>query len=428
MKRFFLVIVVLAGLVELLIATRMYSAKTFPAQSTGNSTSAKQLWTCGMHPQVIQDHPGPCPICGMPLIPLTGDLPKGELIHTVGATTQPVVIDPNIVQNMGIRTALVTRGPLIKSIRAVGMLEIPDSAEYDVNLRINGWIEKLHANQEGMYIHKGDVLMDVYSPDLEVAEEELIGATASLKALDPHASDAARDEARSFVDSAKRKLRLWDVDEQDIQTIANSTKPPPTVPFRSPTDGELQEKMVAEGSAFQAGMKLMQIEDHSKLWLQAQIYEQEMSLVKVGQIAQATFESQPDKVYSGPVEFIYPHLDHETRTIMVRVAFDNKHHDLRPGMYATVNILTQPLDSTLLAPREAIIDTGTRQIAFVVQSPGHFEPRDVHKGLTGDNDLVQILNGLNEGETVVTSGQFLLDVNSRTNEALLKFRNAYQNH
>lgn len=428
MRRILLVVIVLVGLAELFIASRMYSAKSSAAQFTSASPSAKQLWTCGMHPQIIQDHPGACPICGMPLIPLMTDLPKGELIHTVGDSTQPVIIDPTIVQNMGVRTAVVTRGPLVKSIRAVGLLELPDSAEYDVNLRINGWIEKLHVNQEGMYVHKGEVLFDVYSPDLQVAEEELIGASAALKSLDPHASDAAQAEARGFVDSAQRKLRLWGVADQDIDAIANSAKAPPTVPFRSPTDGELQEKMIAEGSAFQAGMKLMQIEDHSKLWLQAQVYEQEMAMVKVGQIAQATFESQPDKIYSGPVEFIYPHLDPDTRTIMVRIAFDNRNHELRPGMYATVNIVTRPLDSTLLAPREAIIDTGTRQIAFVVRSPGHFEPRNVRKGLTGDNDLVQILDGLSEGETVVTSGQFLLDVNSRTNEALLKFRSAFQSH
>jgi membrane fusion protein, copper/silver efflux system len=413
MKKLLVSIIIVAGLIALGVAGWNFSTRNRGATAAAPAT-AKQLWTCGMHPQIIQDHPGPCPICGMPLVPLVTELPKGELIRPVGSAPA-VVIDPTVVQNMGIRTALVTRGTLTQTVRVVAMLEIPQTAEYDVNLRINGWIEKLYADQEGILVRAGQPLFDFYSPDLQVAEEELISATAALKTR-----DGAPAEARNLVNSARRKLRLWGIADQDIQTIADSATPPETVPIRSPVDGELQEKMIAQGAGVQAGTTLMRIEDHSKLWLTAQVYERQMGMVKVGQTAEATFDSMPGQIFRGPIDFIYPHLDPDTRTAMVRVTLENHHHDLKPGMYATVNILTRPLENVLLAPREAVIDTGTRQVAFVVLSQGHFEPRNVRMGLVGDDDRVQILDGLNEGETVVTSGQFLLDVNSRTNEALLK--------
>jgi Cu(I)/Ag(I) efflux system membrane fusion protein/cobalt-zinc-cadmium efflux system membrane fusion protein len=257
---------------------------------------------------------------------------------------------------------------------------------------------------------------------LQVAEEELIGAVKSLKSLDPKASDALRIESEDLVDSAKQKLRLWDVADEDIEAIANATKAPDTIPFRSPMDGHVLDKMVVEGSAVQAGMKVMRIEDHTKLWLEARVYEDDIPLIALGQTVEATVDGVPGKTYTGPITFIYPHLDHMTRTAMVRVTFDNPNHELSPGMYATANILTKAVSDAVLVPREAVIDTGTRQIAFVALSEGHFEPRKVRMGVTGDDDRVQILEGLAPGETVVTSGQFLLDVESRTTEAIDKLR------
>jgi len=429
------------------------------ATVAGASTQPKQLWTCGMHPQVIQDHPGICPICHMKLVPLRPDsdgagsaaggarkilyywdpmLGPSSIAHAPGKSAMgmdlvpvyedeqsagpTVKIDPTIVQNMGVRTAQVTRGPLAKTVRAVGMLEVPEPAQYDINLKVNGWIKTLYANQEGMHVHKGEPLFDLYSPDLQVAEEELIGAVKSLKSLDGGTSDAVRTQAQSLVDSAKQKLRLWDITDQDIDAIANAAKAPETVPFRSPADGDVIDKMVVQGSAVQAGMKVMRIEDHTKLWLTAQVYEDQISLVALGQIVQATIDAVPGKMFTAPITFIYPHLDHMTRTATVRITLDNPNHELSPGMYATVNIMTKPASDAVLVPREAVIDTGTRQIAFVEMAQGHFEPRTVRMGVMGDDDRVQILEGLAPGETVVTSGQFLLDVESRTTEAINKLR------
>jgi Cu(I)/Ag(I) efflux system membrane fusion protein len=419
MKRALLVCSVLVGLVVVGFLIRDYfvGAKSPPTQAT----KPKQLWTCLMHPQIIQDHPGLCPICKMPLTPLNSPAPRGELLREANSSGPAVTIDPTVVQNMGVRTAQVTRGPLQKTIRTVGVLSIAQPAQVDISPRINGWIEKLYANQEGMHVLKGERLFDIYSPELQVAEQELIGAIAASNSLNSNSPDATKTESENLIASARRKLALWGVADEDIETIAKSNRAPRTVPFRSPADGEIEDEMIVDGSAIQSGMKIMRIEDHSKLWLAAQVYEQQLAMVKLGQEMQATFDSVPGDV-SGSIDFIYPHLDPATRTVTVRATIDNSDHRLKPGMYATVNIITKPIDDALLVPREAVIDTGTRQFAFVAESAGHFDPRNVHMGLSGDDDQVQILDGLNVGETVVTSGQFLLDVTSRTTEALQKIR------
>jgi RND family efflux transporter MFP subunit len=454
------VVLTLAAVFAVQMTSAAMKPKTEMATAADSTTRPKQLWTCGMHPQVIQDHPGFCPICHMKLTPLMSDsdddtaiAPNGKrkilyywdpmlgpssIAHAPGKSAMgmdlvpvyedeqsagpTVKIDPTIVQNMGVRTAEVSRGPLEKTVRTVGMLEVPEPAQYDVNLKVNGWIKKLYANQEGMHVHQGEPLFDLYSPDLQVAEEELIGAVKSLKSLDPKAPDALRSELQNLVDSAKQKLRLWDVADEDIDAVARADKAPETVPFRNPADGDVVDKMVVEGSAVQAGMKIMRIEGHAQLWLNAQVYEDDIPLVALGQTVEATVDGVPGKTYTGPITFIYPHLDHMTRTVMVRVTLDNPKHELSPGMYATVNIMTKAVSDAVWVPREAVIDTGTRQIAFVSLAQGHFEPRKVRMGVMGDDDHVQILEGLAPGETVVTSGQFLLDVESRTTEAIDKLR------
>jgi len=180
--------------------------------------------------------------------------------------------------------------------------------------------------------------------------------------------------------------------------------------------------MVVDGSAVQAGMKVMRVEDHSTLWLDAQVFEDQISMVRIGEEVNATVDGVPGKMFTGKIMFIYPHLDHMSRTEMVRTELQNSNHQLSPGMFALAEIMTQPVADAILVPREAVIDTGTRQIAFVALPDGHFEPRKVRMGMMGDDDRVQILEGLAPGEMVVTSGQFLLDVESRTTEAIDKLR------
>ncbi len=390
----------------------------WPDQKPALAAGPVQHWTCGMHPQVDLPGPGNCPICGMTLV----QRKQPTTAFSSGSAGPAVIIDPTIVQNMGVRTAKATRGPLDVTVRTVGTVDVPEPAVHEINLRVNGWVVNLYADTEGMHIAKDEVLFDLYSPELQVAEEELIGAVKSLKALDPKTQDSIRQESQRMVDSSREKFRLWGVADQDIDTIAAADKPPRTVPFRSPAGGDLVEKMIVAGSAVQAGSKLMRMEDHSNLWLNAQVYEDQIPLISLGQKMSATFDSVPGKVFSGPIMFIHPHVDRTARTVMVRAAIENTGHQLHPGMYATVNIVTRPVADAVLVPRESVIDTGTRQIVFITKAHGHFDPRAVHMGLVGDNDQVQIFDGISAGEEVVTSGQFLMDVESRTTEAIDKLR------
>ena len=406
---------------------------TLWARTTGGSTSdvpavAKQTddpkppekrkvlywWDPMLGPSSISDHPGKSAM-GMDMVPVY----EGQ-----GSGGPEITIDPRVTQVMGVQTAVATRGPLHKTIRAVGIFNLPQPGLHDVSLKVGGWIDKLFADQEGAGVVKDQPLFAVYSPDLQVASQELISAVKSAKALPASASQTIRDEAKRLVDSARRKLQLWDVADGDIDAIAASDQPPRDITFRSPATGHIEEKMVVQGSSFQPGMKLMRISDHNVVWLDAQVYEQQIPWIKEGQPVEATTDAAPGKTFKGKVTFVYPHLDHMARTLTVRATFDNPDFELRPGMYGEANLIAQPAADALLVPQEAVIDTGTQQVVFIAEGNGHFTPRPVRAGLRGDNDQVQILEGLAPGQTVVTSGQFLMDVESRTQEAIAKLRGA----
>ena len=418
-------VVVAAGL-TVALRSRVQPAVATAADSSPTGQARKQLWTCKMHPQVIEDHPGDCPICGMPLVPLNPTAKGKQPPTTQPSLSLDVHIDPSVVQNVGIRTAPVVRGPLTITIRAVGMLQAPETGLFDVTSRVNGYVQKLYADTNGMSVTKGEVLFDLYSPDLQVAAQELIAAEQNLKSLEPESPAALVKSTKNMVDSAQSKLRLWGLADQDIGTIAAGDTTPATIPIRAPASGFLADKAIVEGSSIQAGMKLMRIEDHSTLWLDLAVYEDQLSLVELNQDVHATVDAMPDHTYSAKVSFIFPHMDHLIRTALVRVVLDNPDHQLSPGMFAQAQILTRPVADAILVPRDAVIDTGTRQIAFLAdpKSPGHFLPRIVQLGRIGDDDQAQVLQGLAPGDLVVTSGQFLLDVESSTQEAIAKFQPA----
>jgi Cu(I)/Ag(I) efflux system membrane fusion protein len=404
------------------LSRRIYAGPTPTATKDSVAHAPTQYWTCGMHPFVKLDHPGLCPICHMPLTPMHqhgGD-------DTNKGAPPMVVIDSAMVQNMGIRTAQVTRGPLMKSIRVVGMLDAPEPGVHEINLKVSGWIVKLYANQDSFHVHKGDPLFELYSPNLTVAGEELVGAVKSLKALGRSTDPQALEEARQYFAGAKYKLSLFGVSDADIDRIAQTLVVPKTFTFVSPASGAVIEKMVVEGSAVEAGTKVMRIEDHDALWLDLQVYENDLAMIAVGQSVNAIVDAWPGRTIHGTITFIHPHLDRISRTVMARATLDNQDQILHPGMYASATIITRPTENAIQVPREAVIDTGITQTAFVVHPGGHFEPRKVRMGMTADDDRVEILEGLSPGEIVVTSGQFLLDVESRTNEAIDKLGSASQ--
>ncbi|HEX5243772.1 MAG TPA: efflux RND transporter periplasmic adaptor subunit [Tepidisphaeraceae bacterium] len=401
-------LVVVCGIV--LAATHGSPTETHSRQES--STTGKLLWWDPMlGPSSITDHPGKSAM-GMDLVPYTRP----------SVSSAELQIDPRVVQEMGVQTAVATRGQLHKTIRAVGTFELPQPGLHDIALKVGGWIDKLYVDQEGMHVHKGEPLFALYSPELQVSEQELISAVQSRKSLGADASATVTKEAENLIASARRKLELWDLDEREIDAIAKADRAQRDVTFYSPASGHVEDKMIVQGSAVQPGMKLLRIADHSVMWLDAQVYEQQIPLVKIGQPVEATLDAVPGKTFRGEVSFIYPHLDHMTRTLTVRATFDNPDFELKPGMYADANLVSEPVEDALQVPQEAVIDTGTKQIVFVAQGDGHFGPRTVRTGIRGDDDKIQILDGLSDGEKVVTSGQFLMDVESRTQEAVAKLR------
>lgn len=410
-----------------------------------------QLWTCGMHPQVIQDRPGTCPICGMTLTPVAGSgaaeqadvgertvkywwdpmmsppfisdqpgkspmgmdlVPVYEDEISAGST---LLIDPTVVQNMGLRVARVDVAPLARTIRAVGVLAEPEPARHDVNLRVDGWVDRLHADTEGARLVTGDPLFDLYSPELQVAVEELIGARKMRETL------AARSQSDAIYESAVRKLVLYGLAREQVDELAALDTAPRTVTFKSPANGYLVEKMVYAGSAVMAGDTVMRIADASKLWLDARVFEKDLPHVHVEQDVTARVDGRPGEDFSGHVILVHPRLDAMTRTALVRMEIDNAELALRHGMFATVFLNVEIAPQTIVVPREAIIDTGVRQVAFVALDMGHFEPRNVEMGASGENGMVQVFSGLAPGEQVVVSGQFLLDAESRMKEAIQRF-------
>lgn len=380
----------------------------------------ERLWTCGMHPQVIQDKPGSCPICGMDLSPLEHkpSAAKAGSGQATASNRAAVTIDPVTVQNMGLRTAVARSQAMLRTLRAAGFVEEAEPGIHDVTLRVRGWITRLHANTEGMMVAKGDPLLELYSPDLLVACGELIAAS---KAAANSQSSSSPNAAQRLLRDAREKLLLFGVDSKTIDHIAQMDTAPHAVLFRAPQSGHVTHKEVVEGSAVDAGEHVLRIVDHSKLWVDAQLPESQLALISVGQPASISFNGHPDLDTEAAVIFLHPHLDMTARTGLARFEVSNPDMTLRPGMFATVKIALEVRPEALVIPRAAVIDSGTRQLVFLQEAEGHFEPRQVRLGVTDDQGGAEILEGLAEGDIVVTSGQFLLDAESRMREALAKF-------
>lgn len=395
----------------------------------GNSEGApgaarKELWTCGMHPQVIQDRPGDCPICHMNLSPLAaGEADTGRTSSSSAAT---VTIDPAIVQNMGVRTVPVAMGVLSRHVRATATIVEPESARTDINLRVSGWIEKLHANTGGMEVRKGDPLFELYSPDLRLAIEEFIAARRALAAPAGSVTDSSAGEVgaatASLAAAAESRLKTLGLTPEQIEQMLALDHAPETVTFVSPVNGVVVEKAnVYNGSGVVAGQMVLRLGDRSTMWVEARVPEGSLRHIRQGQRAAIRVDAAGPDALEGEVVFIHPNLDDMTRTALVRVAVPNADGLLRAGMFATAEFDVSSSAPVTIVPREAIIDTGDTQLVFVSVGKGRFEPRRVSLGESGDGGMVQILSGVVPGEAVVASGQFLIDSESRLREAIAKF-------
>jgi len=422
---------------------------------------SQQLYTCGMHPNVIQEGPGTCPICGMKLVPVRGNgnatthpsAAKGERKvkywvapmnptyirdkpgkSPMGMDLVPVYedegeaaeenpdairIDPTVVQNMGVRTAIVARRDLTRSLRTIGHVTEDENRLAEINTKVGGWIERLFVAETGEQVKKGDPLLTLYAPDLVTTQREYLLAVDNLRKVEDSPFPEVGEGARRLLASARERLALWDISDAQIDRLERTNKVERTLTLYSPFDGVVLMRHVVEGTYTKPGEPLLRLADLSRVWVLADVYETELPWVRTGTPAVMTLTYHPGQRYEGKLDYVYPTLDPKTRVVQVRLVFANPANDLKPGMYADVTLTPRVAASVVVVPKEAVIHSGRRNLAFVRLDENRFEPRELTLGPEGD-DGIQILAGLAEGERVVTSAQFLLDSESQLKEAIAK--------
>jgi RND family efflux transporter MFP subunit len=320
------------------------------------------------------------------------------------------------VQRLGVRTEAAAVRALSRTVRAVGTLQIDERRVSTVSPKFEGWIERLHVNTTGQAVSRGQPLMEVYSPDLVTAQQEYLIAVKGIEDV-KSASPEMQRSMRELMQSALARLRNWDISEQELTALQQSGTVRRTVILRSPASGIVVEKPAVQGMRFMPGEKLYQISDLSSLWLLADIFEQDLGLVRAGQSASIEVNAFPGKTFKGRVAFLYPTVTPETRTGKVRIELANPGGLLKPAMYASVELAAGDRRKVLAVPASAVIDSGARRVVLVQAAEGRFEPRDVKLGTHAD-DYVEVLEGVKEGEAVVVAANFLIDAESNLKAAI----------
>lgn len=411
------------------------------------SAQRSPLYHCPMHPNYTSDKPGDCPICGMKLVPIEGaDAGKPE--HKLAfyrspmnaADTSPVPkkdsmgmdfvpvyedelsgaaavsglagvkIDAQRQQLIGLRTAEVTRGPISGDWRTVGRVAVDETRVRKINVKVDGFVDKLFVDFVGKKVARGQALFALYSPDLLNAQTDYALAVQTRAALDGGAA------GEDLVAAARRRLELWDVPRSEIAHLDHGGAPLRDLTLVSPIAGVVTAKNIVQGSRLTAGDTPFEITDLSEVWVLADAHEGDLPRVRLGTPVSLMLDAVPDRVFTGKASFIEPVLDAKTRTAKVRLAFANPRGELRPEMFGEVVFHTRP-HAGLRVPADSIIDSGDRKVVFVATGDGRFEPREVRAGDSA-GDLVEILSGVKAGEHVVVRASFLVDSESRLKAAL----------
>ncbi len=407
--------------------------------------AAEQLYTCGMHPQIIKQEPGNCPICGMKLTPIRANAPAqspggertikfyqssmkpGEVSPNPGkdsmgmdlvpvyddagsgAAATTVQIDAVTIQRMNLKTAVVGRGPVRREFRTVGTVAYDESGLRDITTKYEGWIEKLFVDTTWTTVKQGDPLFEIYSPDLYNAQlNYLVARNSEGSAGGP------------LTRAALGRLQLFDLSPDFLTEVARTGEAKRTYVYPAPVGGVVIEKMVVGGQMMKAGEKFFRLADLSRVWVLAQVYEQDLPFIHTGQPALVRLTYGPDRDFAGEVTLLLPQVEEQTRTATARIALPNADGVLRPGMFVDVRFSAQLSDSAVLVPEMAVLRSGERDTVFVARDGGSFEPREVKLGARSQDGRYEVLGGLVAGERIVTSGQFMLDSESQLREAIQK--------
>ena len=475
----------MATLRWLLVAAMAVAAVLSVAYSAGvmkpgGASAEGSVYYCPMHPQVVQDQPGECPICSMSLVLKKGSSdeakttvekpaasheghrhnptdpyycpmhpdetgmsanercplckmklelkPKSQADASpaVAPTTStipslvpglaPVQLSMDRVQLIGIRTAKATREPLVSELQAAAVVAPDESKFARVHTRFSGWVEQLAVTTTGQKVRRGQVMANIYNLELLPAQQEFLAALKWNAAASAASPSSAQATVGSLADDARKRLELLGMSKQEIDRIAQTGAPSRTVAITAPINGYIVRKDVAQGTYVQPGTPLFEIADLSKVWVLADVYERDIGRVSLGQAASVRVEAYPEQPFVGKVGFIFPAVDPNTRTLRVRIELANKDLKLRPGMYGNVTLEVGKAEGVVV-PVEALVDTGEYQYVFLAKEGGRFEPRRVRAGARTQGKI-QIVEGVQEGDLVVTTANFLVDSESRLRAAI----------
>ncbi|MFB3916160.1 MAG: efflux RND transporter periplasmic adaptor subunit [Terriglobales bacterium] len=382
-----------------------------PSSGTPAATGERKIlyWYDPMHPQYKSDKPGKAPDCGMDLVPKYADEQPAQV------APGSIMISAEKQQLIGVRTAEVKREPLVRDVRTTGQITADETKIAHVHVKVNGYIDKVYVDYVGQLVKKGQPLFTLYSPDLVATQEEYLIAKRGEKTLGTSQFAEVAQGSQSLLRSARERLKLWDISDEQIKKLDESGEVSRTLTFYSPISGFVMDRKAFPQTAVNPEMDLYTVSDLSTVWVNADVYEYEVPFVKVGQRAQMQLSYYPGKTWNGRVSFIYPTVDPMTRTVKVRLEFPNPEFQLKPQMFADVQLKVNYGDQ-IVVPQEAVLDSGKEQRVFVAHEGGYFEPRKITTGAKLEGKVV-VLSGLQVGETVVTSGNFLIDSESRLKSA-----------
>lgn len=338
------------------------------------------------------------------------------------ASANQVSISTEKIQKLGVKTEAASLKALDKVVRAAGRIEPDERRVYAISPKFEGYIERLHVSAVGQSVGKGQALFEVYSPELVSAQREYAIAAQGVQSLKAAGADAQAG-MKQLADSSLLRLKNWDISDEQIRVLEKAGEVKRTLTFRSPVGGIVTEKKALQGMRFMPGETLYQITDLSSVWVLADVFEQDIGLVKSGAKAKVTINAYPGQLFGGNITYVYPTLKAETRTVQVRIELPNRGQLLKPGMFAQVELAVPAKGNVVTVPLSAVIDSGTRSIVLVQVKEGRFEPREVKIGARSDN-YAEVLEGVKDGEQVVVSANFLIDAESSLKAAIGGFGNS----
>jgi RND family efflux transporter MFP subunit len=354
--------------------------------------------------------------------PIAQDSADNSILAMPGTQDAPLVpiqISAQRLQSIGVKTGVVERKPVEDEIRTTGSVAIDETRLAYVQVRFTGYVQKVFADATYQYVRKGQPLLTIYSPDLVATEREYLVAKQNQKEVAQSTVPGVASSAASLLDAAVERLKQWEVPEKEIVRLEVTGQIQQEIEVDSPISGYITERNALPSVAVQPDTRLFTIADLSSVWVQAQAFQGDLGRIKIGAPASLTLDTFPGRIFSGRVDFIYPQVDADTRTAKVRVVFANPGLQLKPGMFVNVT-LKVPMGEQLVIPASGVLQSGTREIAFVYRSDGYIEPREVQLGARVGDDFI-VSKGLKAGDQIVTSANFLIDSESQLQAALGSF-------